>query len=154
MRRLRGLGQLEPNHLDVILFYSEGQLHCPDRPETVPMLQGLPSELLYEVLSNLAGDTKALSACALTCQALSLPSRTILFAAVELHLHAAVANLEAPHNLEPPREAKLLKVLQQNPKFILLVQDVSIYDLFGGEELIVADPELNSDVVEIFRQNR
>lgn len=118
------------------------------------MLLTLPSELTHEILSNLAGNVATLAACARTCKALYPQSQIILFSRVELHLHTSVLNLDWPQKDYFTKESKLLSILEQRPDLVPYIHNVSIYDLFGGEELIIADPELNSDVVQdLFGRN-
>ncbi|KAF6757662.1 hypothetical protein DFP72DRAFT_1065452 [Ephemerocybe angulata] len=118
------------------------------------MLLTLPSELTHEILSNLAGNVATLAACARTCKALYPQSQIILFSRVELHLHTSVLNLDWPQKDYFTKESKLLSILEQRPDLVPYIHNVSIYDLFGGEKLIIADLELNSDVVQdLFGRN-
>lgn len=87
----------------------------------------------------------------MTCKRLYRPGRTYLFSRVELHFHIAVANIDLPHSKDGlSREAKLLKIFQEKPEFIPFVHDVSIYDLFGGEELLEAETEPTSWMAQDF----
>jgi hypothetical protein len=108
------------------------------------MLSRLPPELVHEVLVNLDGNTKTLASCALACKVLSLPSQAFLFSRVELHFHISAPSFAPEQALETSREEKLLRVLQTRPELIPLVHNVSIYDLFGGEDILIGEPEVNS----------
>ncbi|TEB09384.1 hypothetical protein FA13DRAFT_1107842 [Coprinellus micaceus] len=119
------------------------------------MFLGLPSELIHDVLANLAGNAKALTSRCLICKGLYLPGQTCLFSRVELHLHIAAANADPPHRKDGfSREAKLLKDLSRETRIHPLGPRRSIYDLFGGEELLVAETELTSGMAQdLIRKN-
>jgi len=117
------------------------------------MIVKLPSELIHHILADLADDAAALRSSALTCKLLAIPSQMLLFRRVELHLHTSVVTMSASGRKTAPnndltKEAKLFNALSANPYLATFVHDVTLYDLFGGQELIFMDPELDGDVIQ------